>query len=230
MPLPAAARPFVAGAGRLFALWLRSLRVRMLLADGTSTGGAGFDAGSAIYALSERDLLAIAAMAEGRLPVVMADEGSDGDWAVALASALGCEFVRGSSLHHGLAAIRALLGALASSDHPAAFVVDGPAGPAGEAKPGVAACAKFTGRGIVPVAAAAKWRFVFRRSWAGHTLPLPWSRVVIALGEPLEVGRGASRQDLDAVARTITIRLRDLRIRAEHALETRPIAAESKLA
>jgi lysophospholipid acyltransferase (LPLAT)-like uncharacterized protein len=230
MALTAAVRPFARAAGRLFALWLRSLRVRVQQADGTSVRRAEFVMGPSVYAISERDLLAMASIGEGRNAIVLADEGNDGDWAVALASALGCTFVRGSSLHHGVAAFRALIRALASSDAPAWLVVDGPVGPAGEAKPGVAACAALTGRPIVPVAAAAKWRIVFRRSWAGHFLPLPWSRVVIAAGAPMTIDRGASREQWDEVARTITIQLPELRSRAEHALEARAMPAESKLA
>jgi hypothetical protein len=230
MRLHFAARPFVRGVGRLFALWLRSWRVRVQLPDGTSIHVAEYPAGNSLFALSECDLLTLASAAEGRAPVVLADEGADGDWAVALASALGCQFVRGSSLHHGLGAIRTLIRALEATESPAAIVVDGPVGPAGEARPGIAACAAFTGRPIVPVAAAARWRFVFPRSWAGHYLPLPWSRVVIAVGETLAVRRGASRQELDAVARTITIKLRDLRAQAEHDLEARTMPVESTVA
>jgi lysophospholipid acyltransferase (LPLAT)-like uncharacterized protein len=228
--LPTAARPVVRAAGRLFALWLHSLRLRVQMPEGRAIRGEDYDAGSAIHAISERDLIAFAVMADGRQPIVLADEGNDGDWAVELASALRCEFVRGSSLHHARAAIRALIRVLDSSDRPAMLVVDGPVGPAGEAKTGIAAFAAWSGRSIVPVAAAAKWRIVFRRSWAAHYLPLPFSRVVVAFGEPLAVRHGASRAELDAVARTITIRLRELRARAEHGLEPRPMAAESKLA
>jgi lysophospholipid acyltransferase (LPLAT)-like uncharacterized protein len=230
MRLHPAAGPFARGAGRLFALWLRSLRVRVQLPDGASIRLADYAAGNSLFAFSERDLLAVACAAEGRSPIVLVDEGADGDWAVALASALGCEFVRGSSLHHGLSAIRALIGALEATDHPAAIVVDGPVGPAGEAKPGIAFCAAQTGRSIVPVAAAARWRLRFRRSWAGHYLPLPWSRVAIAVGEPFAVHRGASRPEIDAVATTITIRLRELRARALHDLEAQTMPMESTAA
>lgn len=230
MRLHSAARPLVRVLGRLFALWLRSLRIRFQLPDGTSIRRDDFSAGNALFAFSERDLLAVASAAEGRRPVVLVDEGADGDWATALASPLGCEFVRGSSLHHGLGAIRALIRALEATDHPAAIVVDGPVGPAGEAKAGIAACAAMTGRPIVPIAAAARWRIVFPRSWAGHYLPLPWSRVAIAVGEPLAVRRGASRQELDTAARAVTIKLRNLRAQAVHDLEARTMPVESTAA
>lgn len=226
MELSAPLRPFARVAGRLFAFWLRSLRVRFQMPDGRSIPGADFCAGNSLFAMSERDLIAVASAGEGRSVIALVDEGADGDWAAELAAALGCRFVRGSSLHHGLSAVRSLIHTLEKYDGPAAIVVDGPAGPAGEAKPGIAACAAMTGRTIVPVAAAAKWRIVFPGSWAAHYLPMPWSRVVIAVGEPLAVRRGASRQELDAVARTITIKLGLLQRQALHDLEMQTIPAE----
>ncbi len=229
MRLHSAVRPFALAAGRLFALWLRSLRVRMQV-HGSWIDRADFVAGNGLFAFSERDLLAVAAAAEGRHLLVLVDASADGDWAVAIASALGCRFVRGSSLHQGLGALRDLIHALEGNDRPAAFVVDGPVGPAGEAKPGIAACAALTGRPIVPVAAAARWRIAFPRSWAGHYLPLPWSRVAIVVGEPLVVRRGASREEIDAMARAITIALEDLRAKALAALAAPAMRMESTAA
>lgn len=179
--------------------------------DGTFVFLRDFQPGSALYAFSERDLIPIAATAERRPSFVLVAEGNDGDWATAMVAPLHCRVIRGSSLHHGLSALRQLVCALNECDLPAAIAVDGPTGPAGEVKEGVVVCAALTRRAIVPAAAAARWKLIFRGSWAAHYLPLPFSPVVIALGGPISVPRQALRSEIAAAALTIADELRRLR-------------------
>jgi lysophospholipid acyltransferase (LPLAT)-like uncharacterized protein len=204
-------RPLVSAAGHLFANWLRTLRVRMALPDGSSVAPSQYDFRSLIFAITERDLLASLAVARGRSFRALVAEGRDGDWAVEFAAPLGCTFIRGSSLHHGARALRALVRALNTDTAPAVMVVDGPVGPPNEVKEGVVACAALTRRAIVPAAMAARGKIVFRGSWAAHYLPLPFARVVIAVGEPMCVGRGPSRAEVAENARAVGAELRRLR-------------------
>ncbi|HUJ13559.1 MAG TPA: DUF374 domain-containing protein [Thermoanaerobaculia bacterium] len=214
------ARPFARGAAYIVDLWLRSLRIHLRRADGRRFRAADFSPDPSIYAVSERDLFAIAAMARHSEYIVLADTSPDAEWAVALASSLRCRFVRGSSLHGGVAALRELISAITSSSSPVMIAVDGPVGPAGEAKAGAVVCAARTDRAIVPAAAAAPYRIRFGRTWAGYYLPLPWSRVSIALGEPMRIAATASRQEIDAAACSISIQLRELTRSAEAATES----------
>ena len=57
--------------------------------------------------------------------------------------------------------------------------------------------AQLTGKPILPISVAASrtWRF---RTWDRFELPLPFSRVVIAYGEPVKLPRGV---DADSLAR-----------------------------
>lgn len=191
--LPRAVRPLVTAVGHLFTLWLRTIRVRVLLPDGTTVPPLAYDRRNLIFAMTERDLLAIAAVSRRRPFATLIAEGNDGDWVAALAAPLGCRAVRGSSLRGGTAAMLELVRILTESDTPAVLAVDGPVGPAGVAKPGVLVCAERTQRAIVPIAAAATHAIVFR-SWASHYLPLPFSGVVIATGSPV---RDTSTATLD---------------------------------
>lgn len=195
-------RPLVSGAGRIFKLWLRSLAVTCVLPDGSVTSLDRLRHDDAIFAFSERDLLAVIAAATLRPFIVLIDESRDGDWAEALIRPMRCTVVRGSSLHDGLCALRALTRRLAESGDPAAIVVDGPVGPAGEAKPGVAFSAAYSGRAIVPAAAAVRRGIVFSRSWAAHALPLPFTAVRIAIGEPIRVR--PNRGDIDRATAAVT--------------------------
>jgi lysophospholipid acyltransferase (LPLAT)-like uncharacterized protein len=204
--------------GHVFSRWLRSLRVRVLLADGSTVAGRDFVAGDALYAITERDINALAGLARGRDFHVLVAEGNDGDWATAFATPLECQITRGSSLHHPIFALLTIINTLKDSDAPAALVVDGPLGPAGETKEGIVAIAACTGRPIVPAAAAAKRKFVFTDSWAAHELPLPFSSVVIAAGPPITVRRDATRAEIKAVADMVSRELQRLRARATEAV------------
>jgi lysophospholipid acyltransferase (LPLAT)-like uncharacterized protein len=223
-------RPLAAAAGHLLAIWLRTLRVRMCMPDGTSISLRDFQPGSALYAFSERDLFPIATTAERGSSYVLVAEGNDGDWATAMVAPLDCRVIRGSSLHHGLFALRLLVRTLAECDLPAAIAIDGPTGPAGEVKEGIVICAALTRRVIVPAAAAARWKLTFTGSWAAHYLPLPFSPVVIALGEPISVPKDAPRSEIAGTARTIANEIRRLRVVALDLLVVRGVPAETSAA
>lgn len=76
-----------------------------------------------------------------------------------------------------------------------AMLPDGPRGPAGEVKPGVVALASLTGFPIWPAAFSARPSLRFG-SWDRMILPLPFARVVVIVGRPVEVPKG-----LDEAAR-----------------------------
>jgi lysophospholipid acyltransferase (LPLAT)-like uncharacterized protein len=64
------------------------------------------------------------------------------------------------------------------------------------------------------VGAAARRAFVVGLSWSKIWLPLPFSRVVVVVGEPLPVPAGLNRADLDRLAGELTARLAAARSRA----------------
>lgn len=214
--LSAPLRPIAAVVSHLFALWVRSWRVEVLRPDGSLVPLRDHAVAPAVYALSERDLLAVTAVARVTSAMVLVAPGNDGDWAVALARPLGCRFVRGSSLREGMAGLRQLVEALRANDAAQALIaVDGPLGPAGQVREGVVHCAAWSGRPVVPVAAAARRAIVFRGSWAQHYLPLPFTRVVFAAGVPLPVTRPLGRASTKAQAEAIASEMKRLRTCAE---------------
>ncbi|MDX9736419.1 MAG: hypothetical protein RBU36_19980, partial [Thermoanaerobaculia bacterium] len=103
---------------------------------------------------------------------------------------------------------------LPGDDGPLALVVDGPLGPSGVAKGGAVVCAARTGRPLRPVGAAARRGLVLKRSWSRIWLPLPFSRVVVVVGEPLPVPAGMGRTDRERLATELTTRLAAARSRA----------------
>ncbi len=70
---------------------------------------------------------------------------------------------------------------------------DGPDGPSGIPKPGVAFLARRSGAPILPYGVYTPTRYQLRR-WDRYSIPFPFSRVTISIGEPLCVGRHEDTQ------------------------------------
>lgn len=88
---------------------------------------------------------------------------------------------------------------------------DGPAGPSFEVKPGAAFLAQKVGSPLLPIAAYARFSYEVNR-WDAYMIPLPFSRIEIVVGEPLEISRQASPAD---VATTIQTALNKVTLQAK---------------
>lgn len=138
-----------------------------------------------ILAFWHRHLLLMPYAYRGRRIAVLISRHRDGELAARAMQRLGIESVRGSSTRGGAAGLRGLL-KKARRGYDLGFVPDGPKGPAGVAKPGVAAAAVATGYPIVPVAlAASRCRRV--GSWDRMVVPLPFARVHFVYGTAMTV-------------------------------------------
>jgi len=111
---------------------------------------------------------------------------------------LGYVPLRASSRRRGFEAILAMKRAV-ESGHAVAVAVDGPNGPAHRSKPGIILLAKELRCPIVPVATAARHRWVLPRTWDRYVLPAPFTRCLVAIGEPIWAAAdgGISTDDLD---------------------------------
>lgn len=117
----------------------------------------------------------------------------DGDLAAKLAASVGAHVVRGSANNTGARALRDYYVALQEGLSPS-ITPDGSTGPRYGFKPGAILISQMSGRPMLPMSfhATRAWKF---RTWDRFVLPMPFSRVVVAVGEPRHVPRG-----LDAVA------------------------------
>jgi lysophospholipid acyltransferase (LPLAT)-like uncharacterized protein len=212
------ARLTAAVAAFVYRAYHATLRARVLLPDGTIIPAGDYRFDREIFALCERDALAIAGLIADAGCTVLVTIGRDGDWAAALLQRLGCRVVRGSSRRGGAAAFKGLLDRIEDSDGPTAIVVDGPLGPAGEAKVGAVACGMMTGRPVHAIAAAARRRIVFPGTWSGIYLPLPFSKLVVACDTELPIPEPRSSDEVDRLSLELTGRLAVLRGMAEEAV------------
>ena len=117
--------------------------------------------------------------------VTMASQSKDGEWIARWLEANGYVVVRGSSSRGGGQALREMVRQVRSGRH-AALTVDGPRGPARVVQPGVVQLARLTGAWILPITSSSASGKLLS-SWDRFLLPRPFSRNVVAYGEPFPI-------------------------------------------
>lgn len=206
-------RPVARALGRLYGVLHGTLRVEGLLPDGSRVTPATYPFGREVFALCERDAFALGgALGRARFTTLIAP-GRDGDWATEAVEAFGCRVVRGATERGGAQALARLLRDLRRrrpprprrrrSARPLGHRQGGRRrlrGEDGKAAP--------TPRGGVPAAV------VVGRSWSKIWIPLPFSRVVVVIGEALSVPAGLDRAGRERFAAELTLRLAEARRRA----------------
>jgi lysophospholipid acyltransferase (LPLAT)-like uncharacterized protein len=117
--------------------------------------------------------------------------------------------VRGSSSRRGGQALVELT-KLVKDGYDIGITPDGPRGPKYKVQDGVISLAQVTQAAIMPVSWDADRKFVFRKAWDNFQVPLPFSRAVLRIGEPIPVPREADaatrenkRLELENILRTL---------------------------
>jgi lysophospholipid acyltransferase (LPLAT)-like uncharacterized protein len=141
----------------------------------------------------------------------------DGTAPALLVGKIGGHVIRGSSTHTGARALRDYYETIVKQEISPALTPDGPKGPLHEFKPGAVMLSQLTGKPILPVSVAASHVFRFP-TWDRFELPLPFSRVVIAYGEPVKMPRGIDAESLARLQQEMAGRLRALQQEARVAL------------
>jgi lysophospholipid acyltransferase (LPLAT)-like uncharacterized protein len=135
-------------------------------------------------------LLCHAARVSQRPWISMCSKSVDGDVMARIEERLGLDVVRGSSGRDGLEAIQEMVRRLRRVPASGAVLaIDGSRGPRGRVQGGIVRLARWTGGSILPITAAARPAWIFRRAWDRTLLPKPFARVEIAYGESLAVPR-----------------------------------------
>ncbi len=145
----------------------------------------------------------------------------DGTAPAMLVEKVGGHVIRGSSTHTGARALRDFYETVVRQQVSPAITPDGPRGPLHEFKPGAVLLAQITGKPILPVSVAASRCYTFR-TWDRFELPWPFSRVVIAYGEPVQVPRVMDADRLARMQAEMRQRLLDLHGQARRALAEPP--------
>lgn len=143
----------------------------------------------------------------------------DGTAPSMLVGKLGGYVIRGSSSHTGAKALKDYYQTIVKEQVSPALTPDGPRGPVHEFKPGAIMLAQLSGRPILPISIAASRKWTFD-TWDRFELPLPFSRVVIAYGEPVRMPRGMDSAGLAQMQQQMAGTLQALRQQAEAALQS----------
>jgi lysophospholipid acyltransferase (LPLAT)-like uncharacterized protein len=122
--------------------------------------------------------------------VTMASKSQDGNIISRWLENNGYLVTRGSTSRGGSEALRRMVRHVRSG-HNVALTVDGPKGPARVVQSGVVRLARMTDAWILPISFSSSLP-LFLRSWDRYLLPKPFSRNVVAYGEPFAVPQGMS--------------------------------------
>jgi len=151
-------------------------------------------------------------------PGFMISPSVDGEAPTMLALSYGAKVVRGSGTYTGLRAVRGAHAAIEKEGISPAVTPDGPRGPRFKFKPGAIFAAQLSGKPVIPVAFAARPARVLK-TWDKFVLPLPFSRVCIALGEPCFPPAEMSDEQMEALQLEMEQRMLATYREAKQALE-----------
>jgi lysophospholipid acyltransferase (LPLAT)-like uncharacterized protein len=126
--------------------------------------------------------------------VVMTSRSFDGEYIARFIQRFGYGAARGSSTRGGIGAVVEMV-KLMRAGCPTGFSIDGPKGPRYVAKMGAVLLAKKTGNPIVPFSISAS-RSLTINSWDQLQIPLPFTKALISIGEPIYVSKDATEEEL----------------------------------
>jgi lysophospholipid acyltransferase (LPLAT)-like uncharacterized protein len=136
--------------------------------------------------------------------VLMASPSRDGEFIAQVARGLGFIALLGSRRKGGVQTLHQMA-AWFRRGYSCGMIADGSRGPARVAQPGPLYLARETQGAILPVAVAASRKLTFD-TWDRFELPLPFSRLALLVGDPLQVrpedrGPALERRRLELEAR-----------------------------
>jgi lysophospholipid acyltransferase (LPLAT)-like uncharacterized protein len=132
----------------------------------------------------------------------------DGELGAMMVRRFGGHVIRGSSTSTGARALRDYYEALVKDGVSPVITPDGPRGPRFEFKPGAILLAQMSARPILPMAYAASRAWLMK--WDKFVLPVPFSRIVIAIGAPRYVPRVMDAAAIERLQSELTSELKSL--------------------
>lgn len=153
----------------------------------------------------------------GRPLGIITSLSQDGEIAARTAKASGFKVVRGSVGGGGLAGLKALHRMIRKEDISVLAVADGSRGPIYQAQPGVIVLAQTAKAPLTPISfvASSCWRLA---SWDRMIVPKPFSRIALAVGEPIEYPERFKKDELGRAQGELKNRLDELTARAEESV------------
>lgn len=132
----------------------------------------------------------------------------DGELGAMMVRRFGGHVIRGSSTATGARALKDYYEALVKHGVSPVITPDGPRGPRFQFKPGAILLAQMSGRPILPIAYAASRAWLIK--WDKFVIPVPFSRIAIAVGPPRYVPRVTDSGAIETLQNELTAELKRL--------------------
>jgi lysophospholipid acyltransferase (LPLAT)-like uncharacterized protein len=178
-------------AALLIRVWMSTMRVRVVSADGQAHP---VDPAQAryIYAFWHEALLA--PLVTRPVARVLISQHADGELIAQVCGFVGLGVVRGSTARGGSQALLEMIRGGQGAGH-LAITPDGPRGPRRELKAGIVMVAAQTGLPIVPIGVGFThaWR---AGSWDRFAVPVPFTTLVGVIGQPIAVPADLDRHGM----------------------------------
>lgn len=159
-----------------------------------------------VFAVWHQNLIpAILAHGDEKYTMIIS-ESKDGELVAVTCEKFGHVPARGSSTRGGKRALIEMVKNV-KSGIPGALTVDGPKGPPHVVKAGVVELARLAQCAIVPMCPYAEKFWVIKKSWDQFRIPKPFTRIVIAIGEPVFADESVTKEMFDEVAIEVAQRL-----------------------
>jgi lysophospholipid acyltransferase (LPLAT)-like uncharacterized protein len=171
-------------------MWFGTVRVEILNPDRFEKFARDPATGSIVAGVWHRNAIFLVHFFRILGPrAVMVSRSRDGDIATRVVERFGYVTMRGSSSRGGTRALQEMIRWMRASHEKrlCGTPVDGPRGPARVMKKGMLAVAKEAGVLFVPIACSGSRVITLRKAWDRTMLPLPFSKMVIDVGEPIKV-------------------------------------------
>ena len=145
--------------------------------------------------------------------VVMSSTSRDAEFTARFIKRFGYGTARGSATRGSGRALAEMADCL-DNGMETAFTIDGPRGPAYVAKPGAVTLARHSGQAVLPFHIVAR-RNVEVPSWDRSRIPLPFTRALTLIGEPIYVSRDATAAEVASAQAALQSSLDKLRSEGE---------------
>jgi lysophospholipid acyltransferase (LPLAT)-like uncharacterized protein len=132
----------------------------------------------------------------------------DGELGAMMVRRIGGGVIRGSSSHTGARSLRDYYQSLVKDNVSPVITPDGPRGPRFKFKPGAILLAQMSGRPMLPMSYAASRAWLIK--WDKFVIPVPFARIVIAIGAPRYVPRVTDPAGMEQLQADMAVELKKL--------------------
>ena len=140
----------------------------------------------------------------------------DGEIVADIARSWGIEVIRGSAQNTGTLVLRDAM-QMMKRGVSVATNSDGPLGPPFEIKAGTVLMARVAGAPMVPIVCAASSAWTLN-TWDHFMIPKPFARIIVAVGEPIDVPRDLPVREIESVRAKVQAAMESLASEAQQQL------------